>query len=146
MRHRTHRLRSPARAALLAALLCAGAASAADLTVELDGIRAATGELKVSVVDSAQGWDGQAAPVATRSTPPAGGTARLQFDGLAPGDYAVLVMHDENGNGQLDTNALGMPLEGYGFSNNPMVMRKATFEEARFSVPAEGARIRIALR
>ncbi|MET0808503.1 MAG: DUF2141 domain-containing protein, partial [Pseudoxanthomonas sp.] len=42
--------------------------------------------------------------------------------------------HDENGNGKLDTNVMGMPLEGYGFSNNPQVMRKPTWDEARFTV------------
>ena len=40
-------------------------------------------------------------------------------------------MHDENDNNQLDTNFLGIPSEGYGFSNNPNVMRRAHFDEAR---------------
>lgn len=37
----------------------------------------------------------------------------------APGDYAVALFGDENGNGHFDTNFLGIPVEGYGFSNNP---------------------------
>ncbi|MND09814.1 hypothetical protein D3C83_334330 [compost metagenome] len=55
-------------------------------------------------------------------------------------------MHDENDNGSLDANVLGMPTEGYGFSQNPRVMRKATFEEARFELGAEGGEIVIELR
>ena len=37
----------------------------------------------------------------------------------APGYYAVALFHDENGDHHLNTNALGIPTEGYGFSNNP---------------------------
>jgi uncharacterized protein (DUF2141 family) len=37
---------------------------------------------------------------------------------LKPGKYAVRYFHDENGNGALDTNSLGIPTEGYGFSND----------------------------
>lgn len=55
-------------------------------------------------------------------------------------------MHDENGNGKLDTNAVGMPIEGYGFSNNPRVMRKATFDEAAFAVDDKGTVIELHLR
>jgi len=48
------------------------------------------------------------------------GAERLRFKGLAPGPYSLLVMHDENRNGRLDT-ALGIPREGFGFSRNPAV-------------------------
>ncbi len=37
---------------------------------------------------------------------------------LAPGKYAVQYYHDENLNGSLDKSRLGIPTEGYGFSNN----------------------------
>jgi uncharacterized protein (DUF2141 family) len=37
----------------------------------------------------------------------------------APGYYAVALFHDENDDHHLNTNALGIPTEGYGFSNNP---------------------------
>ncbi|MGA7983722.1 MAG: DUF2141 domain-containing protein [Burkholderiales bacterium] len=44
--------------------------------------------------------------------------ARCDFEDISPGDYAMAVIHDENMNGKLDTNWLGIPTEGYGFSNN----------------------------
>ena len=81
-----------------------------------------------------------------QSAAPTGTRARFEFKDLPPGDYAVMVMHDENGNGKLDSNMIGMPVEGYGFSNNPNVMRKPTFEEARFTLPQAGATIGISLR
>ena len=41
----------------------------------------------------------------------------VTFTGLAPGRYAVNGFHDTDGDGELDTNLLGIPTEGYGFGN-----------------------------
>ena len=40
------------------------------------------------------------------------------FSGVTPGRYAVSVFHDENNNGKLATNFVGMPKEGVGASTN----------------------------
>lgn len=134
-----------ATAALLA-FATATAATAGELTVNLQGIRAQGGLLKVAVVDSQDAWDGKAAPVQVDGAPPRGEAATFTFKDLKPGSYAVMITHDENGNGKLDTNAIGMPLEGYGFSNNPRVMRKPTWDEARFEVTSTDAAIAVELR
>ncbi len=47
-----------------------------------------------------------------------GDSALCVFTDVPAGKYAAVVYHDENGNGHFDQNAFGMPLEGYGFSNN----------------------------
>jgi uncharacterized protein (DUF2141 family) len=44
--------------------------------------------------------------------------ARCDFEDIPPGTYAITVIHDENMDGKLDTNWLGIPKEGYGFSND----------------------------
>jgi len=44
--------------------------------------------------------------------------ARCDFEDIPPGTYALAVIHDENMNGKLDTNWVGIPKEGYGFSND----------------------------
>ena len=136
------------RSICLAALLVAAVlpAHAADLTVTLRDVRVQTGLIKVAVVDSQAGWDGQAKPVQADGAPPSGDTATFVFKGLAPGAYAVLVTHDENGNGKLDSNMIGMPIEAYGFSNNPRVMRKPTWDEARIDIGAQDTAVDIALR
>lgn len=126
--------------------LAAPFAQAADLSLDLENVTEAGGQLRVAVVDSAAGWNHQTPPVAAQTAKAQGATAHFVFTGLAPGDYAVQVFHDANDNGQLDTNVAGMPLEAYGFSNNPKVMRRPTFEEAHMHVPAEGGRIVITLR
>lgn len=131
---------------LVAALSAPALARAGDVTVHLTGIRATTGVVKLALAGSAAAYDGQAAPTQATGAPPTAATARFTFKDVAPGRYAVMVSHDENGNGKLDTNLIGMPLEGYGFSNNPKVMREPTWDEAAFDVGADGAAITIELR
>ena len=59
--------------------------------------------------------------------------ATCRFTDLQKGVYAVAVFHDENDNGRLDTNFLGIPIEGSGASNNAQGwMGPPTFDDARF--------------
>jgi uncharacterized protein (DUF2141 family) len=55
--------------------------------------------------------------------------ARCDLENVRSGTYALVVLHDENMNGKLDTNWLGLPREGYGFSKDV----KATFGAPSFS-------------
>jgi uncharacterized protein (DUF2141 family) len=48
-----------------------------------------------------------------------GGTMTVTFPNVAQGTYAVTIEHDEDANGKLKTNIIGMPKEGVGVSNNP---------------------------
>jgi len=59
--------------------------------------------------------------------------ARYDFQDIGPGTYALVVVHDENMNGKLDTNWLGVPTEGYGFSNDAKALLGAPpFSAASF--------------
>ena len=131
--------------ALTSILLAAtsGAASAADLRVKVTGITAPKGTISMLVVDSDAAWNGKGKPVTGRHAKVTADTLEVAFADLAPGKYAIRLMHDENDNGKLDTNLIGMPTEGYGFSNNPRVMRAAHFDEAVFELPADGTAITI---
>jgi len=44
----------------------------------------------------------------------------MVFDDLKNGQYAIRFIHDEDENEELDTNFLGIPKEGFGFSNDAM--------------------------
>src|SRR5512146_3528682 len=60
--------------------------------------------------------------------------ARCDFEDVPPGRYAMAVIHDENMNGKLDTNWLGLPTEGYGFSNDAKAVLSApSFADASFT-------------
>jgi uncharacterized protein (DUF2141 family) len=66
--------------------------------------------------------------------------ARCDFEDIAAGTYALAVIHDENMNGQLDTNWLGVPTEGYGFSNDAKALLGApSFPAASF--PYDGGNL-----
>ncbi|RDE06156.1 DUF2141 domain-containing protein [Sphingomonas aracearum] len=75
------------------------------------------------------------ADAVTRSVP--AGHRALDFAGLPHGDYAVAVIHDENGNAKLDTFA-GVPKEGFGFSRNPRILfGPPRFTAARFTLGSD---------
>ncbi|HEY0652553.1 MAG TPA: DUF2141 domain-containing protein [Chryseosolibacter sp.] len=64
-----------------------------------------------------------------------GSEVKVVFENLKAGEYAVSVIHDENDNGELDTNAIGMPKEGFAFGNNAMGMfGPPSFDKAKVSV------------
>lgn len=120
-------------------------AQAGELTVKITDIRASKGTLLVAVVNTEAGWDNKEKPVAQEKLAAAGKEVELKFN-LPAGSYAVQIHHDENDNGKMDSNFMGIPVEGYGFSNNPQVMRKAHFSEAKFDVGDAPAAVTIRLR
>lgn len=73
-------------------------------------------------------------PAAIRRSVPAGQAGSIHLAGVAPGTWALSVIHDENGNGRLD-RFLAVPREGFGFSRNPRIrFGPPRFEEVRFEV------------
>lgn len=63
------------------------------------------------------------------------GTISVTFNDIEAGDYAIRYFHDENDNGSMDTNLFGLPVEGYGFSNNAIVrFGPPSYEEMAFTV------------
>jgi len=64
-----------------------------------------------------------------------------------PGTYAIAVFHDENDNHHFDTNFLGLPVEGYGFSNNAAIsMGPPAFGSVRFTAHQGDNAVPIRLR
>ncbi|SFS06039.1 DUF2141 domain-containing protein [Sphingomonas jatrophae] len=118
--------------ALAAAL--SGASPTAGVEVPLSGLRSTKGEIRACLTANPGKFpDCQTDPAARRLSVPADGRA-LRFDGLASGNYAVALIHDENGNRKLDTFA-GLPREGFGFSRNPAIrFGPPRFDAARFTL------------
>jgi len=72
--------------------------------------------------------------------------ARCDFSDIAPGTYALAVVHDENFNGKLDANWLGIPTEGYGFSNDATAALGApSFSAASFPYNGQNLDLTIGL-
>ncbi|GAA4012954.1 DUF2141 domain-containing protein [Sphingomonas swuensis] len=135
----------------LAALALTGAAApnagGADLRVEIQGLRNAKGVVHLCLSGNAQRFlDCKGDRSALARTVPAGQAAALDLGRVRPGNYALLVVHDENSNGKLDM-MMGIPREGFGFSNNPAMRPRAPrWEEIRFIMPAAPAKQDIRVR
>lgn len=98
-----------------------GSASGA-LTVRFEGLRSARGLIRACLTrDPAHFPKCEDDPAAMKASIAASPAATLSFAQVPPGDYALLILHDENGNARLDTT-LGIPREGIGFSRNPRIM------------------------
>ncbi len=87
--------------------------------VEIDGLRNDKGQVVCALFSSAADFpkNGDKAIEHAKSGI-SHGQAVCEFPGVAPGRYAVSVFHDENSNGKMDTNLVGIPREGVGASNN----------------------------
>lgn len=68
------------------------------------------------------------------------GELQVVFEGIPEGVYAVSIIHDENENGELDSNFFGIPKEGFGFSNDAMgTFGPPSFEKASFNLKEKSA-------
>ncbi|HEY2358440.1 MAG TPA: DUF2141 domain-containing protein [Phenylobacterium sp.] len=109
---------------LVGASLLGGAALAqppgSEIVVQVQGLRSGNGQVGCALFAGPEGFPGDRSKAAQRVVGPISGAAgTCRFPSVAPGVYAITVLHDENGNGKMDKNLLGLPSEGYGASNDP---------------------------
>jgi uncharacterized protein (DUF2141 family) len=132
----------------LTAVALAQSSSCPGIHVKVLNIRNSTGTVDCALFDSPQGFPIEVLHSATkamvikiRHT-----EARCDFEDIPPGTYALAVVHDENMNGKLDTNWLGIPREGYGFSNDAKALLGApSFSAASFQYDGETLDLTISL-
>lgn len=100
------------------------------LTVVVTGVRNASGTIRVGLFDTSDQFLKNAKVGETAKA--AAGQVAITFTDLPKGEYAISVIHDENGNEELDSNFIGIPQEGFGFGNNKMGMfGPPSFDEAK---------------
>ena len=123
------------KAALILTALAAASTAAADgaaIELRIDNIRSGRGRIKVGVYAPGRRH------VAERFVAPAPGSRSLTL-AIPPGSYAIMLYHDENGNGRLDRGMLGIPTEGYAFSNDaPVRLGPPSFAAMEIRVPPGG--------
>lgn len=113
------------------ALPLIGAASPGRIDVEVAGLRSAKGNIIMCLTRDPAHFPECDGDPAGRRIVVAAKDAAAHFPSLPSGDYALALIHDENGNGKLDTR-FGLPREGVGFSRNPRI----TFGPPRFAAAA----------
>lgn len=107
----------------------------ADLRVTVSNIDGRSGTIIGRLYAEAKGFPSDpAAAVAEAQVPVNGASAILALKGVAPGRYALIVVHDRNGDGLMEKTFLGLPEEGYGLSNNPRPLLVPRFDDAVFPI------------
>lgn len=144
---------------------------AADLTVEVRNVKPRRGEVRAALFDDARSFtagtriramvkDGEITsgvftreqdfprePAATTALPAQGRTLILRFTDLDPGEYAIGVYQDLNGDERLDITLGGLSLEPWGISNDAGSLdADPRWEDARFELPPEGRSLVVHLR
>ena len=120
------------------ALATAGAAQAGDVVVTAAGVQARGGTLYGAL----QSRDQFMRPTATRGAlreNPASGTVELVFRDVPRGDYAVSLLHDEDGDRRMNMNGY-LPREGFAMVRGEELRAQPTFDAVKVTVPADGAR------
>lgn len=116
------------------------------IRVEITGARNDKGQVSCALFASGGGFPGKVeSAVAHAHSAISNGSAVCEFSDIAPGRYAVSVFHDENSNGKMDTNFIGMPKEGVGSSNDAKGhMGPPKFDAAAFQY--SGARLELKIK
>jgi uncharacterized protein (DUF2141 family) len=133
---------------LLASLIAAQEPPAAKnlIHVDITGLRNDKGQVYCALFSTAADFPGHADKAVARTKSAIDkDKAVCEFTGIAPGTYAVSTYHDENSNGKLDTNFMGIPQEGVGASNNA----KGHFGPPKFedaAIPFKGGRLDLKIK
>jgi len=118
----------------------------ATIILKITGLRSEKGQVKIAVFNSSEKWLGEQ-PIYSSTITVDGLSVTWRINDVPYGDYGVAVFHDENGNGKMDKNVLGMPLEPYGFSNNLRVtFGPPKWEKAKFTVKGSTAEVSIEVK
>ena len=103
-----------------------------DLSITVDNVKSIKGFLYVALHNSESTWmkqgiQGQKLPMIEK-------TVKVIFKDLPESDYAVTLYQDENDNGQIDKNEMGVPTEPYGFSNNGGSFGPPSFKDSSVAI------------
>lgn len=118
------------------------------LQVSIIGASSDAGSIRILVFSKPSGFPDQVKQaVRSISLPPKSGKASFKLTDLPAGTYAIGIIHDQDNNGKLSTNAVGYPTEKFGFSNNPKVyFGPPAFEKAAFVLGKTAVSLEIDLR
>lgn len=125
-----------------------GQSTPTTLQLSITGANSDAGSIRVLIFSEPTGFPDQVSnSVRNMSIAPKSGKASFKLTDLPVGTYAIGVIHDEDNNGKLSTNAVGYPIEKFGFSNNPKVyFGPPSFEKAAFVLGKSPVSVEINLR
>jgi uncharacterized protein (DUF2141 family) len=116
-------------------LILAMSAMASSLEVKVSGFKNYRGDVQIAIWNSSIGFPDDYNTSYITKTESAKANLSALIENLKPGTYGIALYHDKNRNSKLDTNFLGIPKEGFGFSNNPRILTGApSFSNVKFTI------------
>jgi uncharacterized protein (DUF2141 family) len=127
---------------------CLGNPSSTWLNVSVEGVRNGNGLMAVTLYgDDSRKFLAKKGSIKVNRFDAVAGTTRTCIFVPQPGVYAIAVYHDEDASRKINRNGLGIPSEGFGFSNNPSTIAGLpAFRSVRLNVPKAGLTTRIQMR
>lgn len=110
------------------------AANAHELQLQIDNIKVLKGTVRVIIYNDKAAYDANEAPISKHQEAVSSESMIINFGDLPSGNYAIKLYHDENDNGKLDFGFMGIPAEGYGYSNNGGKFGPSSFDDAKFEL------------
>ena len=99
------------------------------LEMEINNLQSNNGPLYIRILDENEN------PVIVGTSPVINYSARISFDSISPGKYAIQFFHDENENQKMDFSLIGIPKEKFGSSNNiKPILGPPKFEKMLFNL------------
>jgi len=124
---------------VLLVLLSAKAFSQSNIEVTITNIKEVKGTIRLALFTDAENFPDNK-PVMGKIVKTTAKTMKVILENVPDGTYAASVIHDENENEKLDTGFIGIPKEGFGFSNDAMgTFGPPKFKEASFATSATQA-------
>lgn len=109
-------------------------AMAHELVLQVDQITKTKGVMMIALYNSAESYKSDEKVFKGQKVAVTKNTLVVNFGDVPAGEYAIKLYQDENENGLIDKNTMGIPTEGYGFSNNSGAIGMPSFDEAKVKI------------
>ena len=118
-----------------------------NLTVVISGIENDEGNIQIGLFNSEESYNGEKKKFKGAIIKINNKKAIWILKDIPYGNYAIKAFHDENSDDKINTNFIGMPIEKYGFSNNPNILFGApSFSKTKFLINTVNTKIEIKLK
>ncbi|MBL4585992.1 MAG: DUF2141 domain-containing protein [Flavobacteriales bacterium] len=117
------------------------------IVLSVNGFNSNKGKLWLALYDNAKAFpSSQKEAIRTEQYEIKNNRVSIKLENINYGIYAISVFHDENSNGKMDANWIGIPQEGIGASNNAKgFMGPPKFEDAKFELDSKQLDLKINL-
>lgn len=127
---------------------CTGPASATWIDVVVEGVKSSDGLVAITLyADKPRKFLAKHGSLYVGRVPARAGSTTGCIFVPQPGVYAIAIYHDEDADQNFDRTTIGLPAEGFGFSNNPSTLAGLpSFKSVRLAIPRAGLVTRIRMK